>query len=195
MRAVENSTAFSTLVGIWPLLAPALLAIYGNPVKGLQTFTRRLIARAASSDTSVKQINGSTFLEKVDNAREKDPEGYKYYHMHVACEGNVAAGSDTTSISLTSALFYILTTPGAVDKLRDEIFAAAGPETTEKPITFDEAIKLPYLQYCIKEALRLHPATGLPMWREVVGEDVDLAGTSFPPRVGCSCVVLVIKIG
>lgn len=40
-----------------------------------------------------------------------------------------------------------------------------------------------YLQACIKEALRLHPATGLPLERVVPRGGVVLSGTYFPAGV------------
>lgn len=40
-----------------------------------------------------------------------------------------------------------------------------------------------YLQACVKEALRLHPATGLPLERIVPKDGVVLSGTYFPSGV------------
>lgn len=40
-----------------------------------------------------------------------------------------------------------------------------------------------YLQACVKEALRLHPATGLPLARVVPEGGTTLSGTYFPAGV------------
>lgn len=39
---------------------------------------------------------------------------------------------------------------------------------------------MPYLQAVIKEALRLHPATGLPLWRVVPEGGAEISGQYFP---------------
>lgn len=183
MKALEDSAAFSTLSGIQPLLVPLLLLRFGHPAKGILNFAKKMKERAASTKGSAEKDGGNTFQQKLDAAFERDPETYKMYHMDVAADGNVAAGSDTTSISLTGALYYIITTTGVLKKLRDEIADVLGPEAAENSVTFEQASGMPYLQNCIKEALRLHSATGLPLWREIVGEGVKIAGTTFPPGV------------
>lgn len=80
---------------------------------------------------------------------------------------NVAAGSDTTSIALTSAVFHIISNREVYLKLKEEIRAVEEAGGVNNPITFDQAQALPYLSMCIKEAMRIHPSTGLPLWRVV----------------------------
>jgi cytochrome P450 len=47
-------------------------------------------------------------------------------------------------------------------------------------VIFQEAQRLPYLQAVIKEALRIHPATGFPMQRLVPPEGTTIAGRFIP---------------
>lgn len=54
---------------------------------------------------------------------------------------------------------------------------------SKEMLTFQEAQKLPYLQACIKEGLRMHPATGLPMARVVPEGGATIAGRYFPAEV------------
>lgn len=42
---------------------------------------------------------------------------------------------------------------------------------------------MPYLQACIKEGLRMHPATGLPMGRVVPKGGATIANVYFPENV------------
>ncbi|KAK5056797.1 hypothetical protein LTR84_012329 [Exophiala bonariae] len=42
-----------------------------------------------------------------------------------------------------------------------------GDHETQEALTFDRVQGMPYLQMVVKEGLRMHPATGLPMWRDV----------------------------
>ncbi|KUJ13354.1 cytochrome P450 [Mollisia scopiformis] len=48
------------------------------------------------------------------------------------------------------------------------------------PVTFAETQQMPYLQAVIKEALRMHPATGLPLGRVVPPGGKLIAGYAFP---------------
>jgi cytochrome P450 len=43
---------------------------------------------------------------------------------------------------------------------------------------------MPYLQVVLKEALRMHPATGLPLGRVVPEGGAVIAGRMFPAGVG-----------
>ena len=121
-------------------------------------------------------------MQKVHRLREMDPEGYEKYRLeNVTLFGNVAAGSDTTSISLTCALYLIFTTKGVARRMHDEL--ASHNMLTNERITFDQAQQLPYLQMVMKESLRVRPVVGLPMWREINGAGLDIDGTHFPPGV------------
>lgn len=42
---------------------------------------------------------------------------------------------------------------------------------------------MPYLQACIQEGLRVHPATGLPLVRLVPEGGATISGRFFPPGV------------
>jgi cytochrome P450 len=66
---------------------------------------------------------------------------------------------------------------------RTEIDDALRDGLISRPITFKESQGLVYLQACIKEGLRLHPATGLPLARVVPKEGAMLSGIHFPAGV------------
>ncbi|KAK1519518.1 uncharacterized protein CCOS01_11169 [Colletotrichum costaricense] len=181
MRGLEDANAFSTLSGVNAVLLPILLVLYGNPVRGIASFARKL--QSESDDIDIKEKHGGeTFLTKAQRLQKEDPEEYERFRVQtLTLTGNVAAGSDTTSISLTSAMYHILTTNGVAKSMYEELYSQGFCSSLDEHITFDQAQQLPYLQMAIKEALRLHPAVGLPMWREVVGSSLDVDGTHFPP--------------
>ena len=93
------------------------------------------------------------------------------------------APNPLSQLSLTAAIFYLATSPQVFNKLRAEIQHAENDSGLDDPITFEQAQKLPFLQAVIKEALRLWPATGLPMWRVVQEPGATIAGKFFPPNV------------
>jgi cytochrome P450 len=96
---------------------------------------------------------------------------------------NIGAGSDTTGISLTAVLYFLMKNPDCLQKVRDEVDAAALYGNLSTPVTFQEGQKLSYLQATIKEALRLHPAVGQILSRVVPEGGAQLAGRYFPAGV------------
>lgn len=84
----------------------------------------------------------------------------------------VLAGSETTAITLTVCLYHILRNPRIYATLQKELdtelrnddgVGSAGAKEpvsadVKKPVSFRAAQKLPYLDACIKETFRIHPA-------------------------------------
>ncbi|KAJ5179645.1 pisatin demethylase [Penicillium capsulatum] len=91
------------------------------------------------------------------------------------CQQNVQAGSDSTAITLTSVIYYLLKNPDSMEELLAELDHAKLPS----PIPWDIAHKLPYLDSCIKEALRMTPAIGIPLERVTPAQGLELEGHNF----------------
>lgn len=204
MQKVEGSLLFSALAGIDKLLLPILFLRFGNPAAGISDFAKRM-AEAGKTDGRATSLCGAdskgsgpeTFIAKLAKLRAQSPQDYETFRMAIAPDGNVAAGSDTTSITLTAVLYNIIKSPRIYQKLRDELARAAAEGKADDPITFDQAQALPYFQMVIKEAMRVHPATGLPMWRVVQEGGIELGGTRFPAGVSqltFSSVPLVLLV-
>ncbi|WPG97567.1 Hypothetical protein R9X50_00034400 [Acrodontium crateriforme] len=75
----------------------------------------------------------------------------------------ITAGSDSTASSLRLTLHFISTSPPVLARLLAEAHAGIARGEITRPIIKDsEARRLPYLQACIKEGLRMYPpVTGL----------------------------------
>ncbi|KAK0653061.1 cytochrome P450 [Cercophora newfieldiana] len=69
----------------------------------------------------------------------------------------ILAGSDTTSNTLCCAILHLATNPHAYRKFKQVIADAvsSGLAPDDAPITFENAVQLPYLQAIIWEALRI----------------------------------------
>jgi cytochrome P450 len=83
--------------------------------------------------------------------------------------------------------------PEVYEKLVGEIRKADSDGQLSRPyITYKEAVKLPYLDACCKEAMRLHPSIGLSLPRYVPAGGRQIAGHFFPAgtKVGVSAAVL-----
>ncbi|GKT62285.1 cytochrome P450 oxidoreductase [Colletotrichum tofieldiae] len=120
-----------------------------------------------------------SFLEKFLQKHEADPTNFTIMHIFTGCGANVGAGSDTTGISLSAILYYLMKRPDCYQKLREE--ADAVQPSQNKEFTFHETRDMPYLQAVIKEALRVHPAFGMPLERVVPEGGATIAGRFFPP--------------
>lgn len=116
---------------------------------------------------------------KVVLAQAQNPEKISDYDILATASSNVGAGSDTTAISLSSILYHLLHAPACIERLRAEMNSFG---VTGNP-TFKETQGMPYLQAVMKEALRVHPATGYPMFRVVPQGGEVLAGQFFPEGV------------
>ncbi|KAF2141537.1 uncharacterized protein K452DRAFT_250217 [Aplosporella prunicola CBS 121167] len=122
---------------------------------------------------------GDDFLAKILALHDADPTTFTWDDVINTINANVAAGSDTTSISLAAVLGGLAGNPDALAKLRAELDAAARTGAIADPITFAQAQTLPYLQAVVQEGLRVHPAVGLPLWRVVPRGGAELCGRFF----------------
>lgn len=93
------------------------------------------------------------------------------------CQQNVQAGSDSTAITLTSIIYHLLKSPDSMKVLLDELRNANLPS----PVSWDSVHSLPYLDACIKEALRMTPALGIPLERVAPDQGLELCGHYFKP--------------
>lgn len=133
------------------------------------------------------------FITKFQRIQNRDTTKISDAEITGACSMNIGAGSDTTSISLSSVIFNLLKYPRTLARLREEIREYEAKGLISDPVKFAEAQKMPYLQAVVKEALRMHPATGLPLGRVVPAEGATLAGQYFPPGVRNSALLSLIS--
>ena len=193
MAALQKLMAYSTLVGIYPQWHPRLfgpLSRFSWSGAGGRTYIMRYVQGKIARHNEVKadpeaapaQVQSKTqdLLEKMVLARDKDPEKVTDYHLFMMGQSNVIAGSDTTAVSLSSILYHLLCFPDVLDKLRAETDSFTAQGRCSEKVTFKESQEMPYFQAVMKEALRMHSATGLPLWREVPPGGAEISGRFFP---------------
>lgn len=193
--ALEEFLQYASLTGIFPNLHPYLFRVR-NFLAGAKGAARAYVMgftlermrehqatpKAVPTDEEGSEIT-EYFLTKFLSYNARDPDRFTTYHILMACSQNVLAGSDTTAISLSSILYHLLKYPECMKKLRDEIDQFTANEALSKMPTFKEASQMPYFQAVIKEALRMHPASGLPLERVVPEGGATIAGQYFPGGV------------
>ena len=133
-----------------------------------------LEARTGHS-TAVK----SDFLDKfMDAAKIPNSPDTDYVALIDWSLTNMQAGSETITVELIATFYHLLKDHSRMARLLNEIRSA----DLSNPVTYEEAQKLPYLDACIKEALRIHPAVGLGMERVITGEGLRLPDGSVAVR-------------
>ncbi|PQE16376.1 cytochrome P450 protein [Rutstroemia sp. NJR-2017a BVV2] len=191
--AIESGLKESVHLGVYPSLQGLALRLRTKEPGSAYAdkFAQEKIDQFRTSDKAVSQApekeddgKVETFLEKFLRKHESDPTNFTRIHVLAGCGANVGAGSDTTGISLSAIFYYLLKYPHCNQKLREEVDAVQPLPTKE--LTFHESQDMPYLQAVIKEALRLHPAFGVPLERTVPEGGTTIAGRFFPAGTNVS---------
>lgn len=190
---ISNILEASQIIGLFPsliTLRPLLMMLFGSNKTIAEFAVRRIeevkeALRDKKTDKVTRQEGALDFCSKLitqgENGKAEKRGKFDLDIVTVgACTANLFAGSDTTSISLSATLFNILAHPDVLRKVRTELDDAAANGELSSPPTFAETQKLPYLQAVLKESLRMHPATGIPLWREVPAPGATICGTWFP---------------
>lgn len=122
----------------------------------------------------------------------KDAKGEKLGREELTAEAltQLIAGSDTTSNTACALLYWVVRTPGVIEKLQKELDASIGPGVP----TYDQVKDLPYVQSVINETMRIHSTSSLGLPRLVPPatpdnpnpKPVEILGYSFPPGTALS---------
>ncbi|RAL02154.1 cytochrome P450 [Aspergillus ibericus CBS 121593] len=192
INAVEKVMNFSTLVGIYPEWRSILYHTLGRfnlsgpsgrslIIRYVEDKIQKFNSRVKSSpETGQGALQTQAFLEKMVLARDKDPNKVGDRHLLMMGVSNLTAGSDTTSVSLSSIMYELLRNPTVLRRLRQEISEFTEQGRCSTRVTFKESQEMPYLQAVMKEAIRMHSATGLPLWRVVPAGGAEISGHFFP---------------
>lgn len=194
MALLEGFVAYGSSVGIYSWIHPFLFTLgnlfsrSGAGVQYVIQFTEKLLKEHQSNPKNLDLENKDTtqwmdFLSKYAARHRKDPATYNYWYVLSGCASNITAGSDTTGITLSSILFFLMKNPRVVEKLRQEIAEHQPRVADPRRFTFKETQGMVYLQAVLKEGLRLHPAVGLPLERAVPKDGATIAGQFFPGGV------------
>ena len=198
IKANEQNLTYSTCAGIFPKvhsnLYPLLERLPRNGASALNVIrdtVRGLVAERKQArggnqgekgtlEHSTGDGRATDFLDRLMNTQAAEPGKVTDDHLFMLGRGNISAGSDTTGVSLSAILYNLIRCPEAVQRLVNEIDAVKEDgKCTESRMPFAEAHKMPFLQACIKEGIRVHSATGLPFWRVVPDGGAEVCGRFF----------------
>lgn len=107
------------------------------------------------------------FFEALMRDKSSRPNNLEWGEIVAEVSIMLNAGSVTTAIAITNAVYQLLKNPGCMAKLREELDSAldAGGADNDAQlyddgvIPYDRLKHLPYLRACLDESLRLFPPT------------------------------------
>ncbi|KAF8676869.1 Cytochrome P450 monooxygenase [Rhizoctonia solani] len=129
---------------------------------------------------------GVDLLDKLFEVTNTDGSPLSRDEIDAEALVTIGAGSDTTSNSLGALCYYIASNPQVKTTLQEEldsVHASAEKHESESAYgiaSYEQVKNLPYLNACIKEALRLHSTVGGGLPRVVPpGKTMTVAGETF----------------
>ena len=191
IAAIEGRLRYNATIGQMPWLHQYLLGnklmswlatfipsiAKMNTAKRIVDFTARQLDRYAGKDQDLGYADMLDRFKRVSASRKAQMSDTD---LLAAAVGNIFAGSDTTAISLRSMFYYLIKNPICMGKLLKEIDEKDAKGELREIVTFAESQNMPYLQACMKEAMRLHPAVGMMLERVVPEDGVTIAGHFIP---------------
>ncbi|RMZ87999.1 hypothetical protein DV736_g4770, partial [Chaetothyriales sp. CBS 134916] len=159
---------------------------------------RRLHERLYKADEAELASGRSDLLSMFLKAQSDRPQFFTDSSVLTMSVSMSFAGSDTTAIALSAVMYYLMRNPRCYATVVTEIDTAVreGRIRDRQPsriVSWAESQQqLPYLDACIKEAFRCHPAAGLPLERVTPPQGLEIDGHYVPGGtiVGVSAWVL-----
>ena len=182
----EKAMDYFSVVGTMPFLD---YVFDKNPVvrlgpPGFGTITtislRHLVDRYQGNDKDYHDPSKPDFLDRFIEVKNANPDTVNDPQIISWLMINMIAGADTTAITIRSALYYSLRTPGVWTRLRSEL-AAAGLTKDRCPIQYRDCRSVAYLDAIVREALRILPGVSLSLERYVPASGCHLPDGSFLP--------------
>src|SRR5438270_761072 len=176
------SEAFDGVIGSSTSVAEDLLNIrIDNPITGygkrmaamrqLDMLIYTLIAQRRDDDRAYNDV--LAMLMSAGSGEEPETKlTDKQIHDHILTF--LAAGHETTAITLVWTFYLLSQYPQVRIKLQDEIHSVLAGRAP----TLDDLAKLPYLDWVLNESMRLYPPAWLQM--RFVARETELDGVRLP---------------
>ncbi|MCJ1386172.1 hypothetical protein MMC17_009298 [Xylographa soralifera] len=149
---------------------------------------KRMKARVSYYETKrdTETKNDEDLLDKFFKAKEAHPKAMSEKEVLNLSLTMVLAGAETMSDplpDLSSFFYYILRNPACYAKLLQELdtqLPARDYSSLKCDVDFTLAQKLPYMQACIQETYRMHPASAVLLERVVPAAGANISGEQIP---------------
>ncbi|KAL3455413.1 hypothetical protein BJX64DRAFT_282096 [Aspergillus heterothallicus] len=159
-------------------------------------FARQRMRERMSTDITNPMTHKGDLLTMFMKAGKDRPDFMTEKRVLTMAVSMAFAGSETTAISLAAVFYYLLKNPQYMQRVREELDNAVKAGTIEnRPtglVSWAESQKLPFLDACIKEAFRIHPAAGLHLERVVPASGIEISAHFIPGGTIVGCTPWVI---
>ncbi|KAJ7779136.1 cytochrome P450 oxidoreductase [Mycena metata] len=178
------------LVGTQPMVAPIL-----RRISKMGLVSSRIESRSKEYKNQEIYSNHHNMLQVFDSDSEminiltccsaqlltaQNPDGSEYSLEQVRAAVDLLTCSvDTTAITMRAMIRFVVGEAEIYTKVQIEIDDAVNCGAITFPLSYDDARKLPYLQACLKETLRLHPPVPWTLSRSVGRGGAIIAGHFF----------------
>ncbi|KUJ16203.1 cytochrome P450 [Mollisia scopiformis] len=135
--------------------------------------------RNDTKDKVMRRINSKTDRKDFMShfLRQTNESGISHDEMVSNAGLFIVAGSETSATLLSGMTYYLLKNPEYLAKLKEEIRSSFNGV---EDMTFAKEIKLPYLQACIEEGLRIYSPVPVELPRRTPPEGAVINGELIP---------------
>ncbi|PGH10574.1 hypothetical protein AJ79_05396 [Helicocarpus griseus UAMH5409] len=157
-RLVHVAGHFPWIVTILKALPQGLMQFLSPPLKKISKFQKEIgtqiqnIKSGQNNRSAEKTVSRKTIFHEILNSK-LDPSELTQDRLQQEAGSLVGAALETSKMTISLAIYYILSKPEIHSRLLEELEAAM--PNPEKPLSVPELERLPYLSAVIKEALRL----------------------------------------
>ncbi|GAB1290356.1 Cytochrome P450 3A13 [Apodemus speciosus] len=165
---------------IFPFLTPVFEALEITVFpKDVIRFLRTSVERMKENRMQEKVKQRQDFLQLMINSQisgdRESHQGLSDLEIVAQSIFFIFAGYETTSSTLSFALYLLATHPDVQKKLQDEIEAAL---PNKAPVTYDALVQIEYMDLVVNETLRLYPVGG--RLERVCKKDIEINGVFIP---------------
>ncbi|KAL1961807.1 hypothetical protein VTN77DRAFT_1019 [Rasamsonia byssochlamydoides] len=164
--SIENSRVLTLYVAVAGFFVKLHQMTLGSPlVTKLGLMPSQHIFDTTLRAISKRRTNPEVRFDMFEHWKRmvaEHPDRMEENELYGVTNMTIGAGADTISATLQAFFYYLIRYPKHLERARAEILSAK----TSRIVSFAEAQSLPFLQACIKETQRMHPAVafGLPEW-------------------------------
>ncbi|XP_021908535.1 cytochrome P450 76A1-like [Carica papaya] len=148
----------------------------GNAIDIASKFVKERIKEKKVGDREGQRKDFLDLLLEFEGTGKDEPARFSERDINIFIMEIFVAGSETTSSTIEWALTELLLNPESMAKAKAEITQVLGSKTK---VEENDIANLPYLQFIIKETLRLHPPIPFLVPRKA-RQDTEFTGYRIP---------------